>query len=123
MRKVILKCKGKELVFELRDTLTADIIYNSLPLKSKIQKWGEEIYFDTGLSIELEKNAKSVVNIGEIAFWNSGSAVAIGYGKTPISKGNEIRLISPCNIWADCKFDKSYIENIKENETVILEKV
>ena len=123
MRKVILKCKGKELVFELRDTLTADIIYDSLPLKSKIQKWGEEIYFEIGLSIELEKNAKSVVNIGEIAFWNSGSAIAIGYGKTPISKGNEIRLISPCNIWADCKFDKSYIENIEENETIILEKV
>ena len=95
MRKVILKCKGKELVFELRDTLTADIIYNSLPLKSKIQKWGEEIYFETGLSIELEKNAKSVVNIGEIAFWNSGSAIAIGYRKIPISNGNEIRLISP----------------------------
>ena len=54
MRKVILKCKEKELVFELKDTLTADIIYNSLPLKSKIQKWGEEIYFETGLSIELE---------------------------------------------------------------------
>ena len=123
MRKVIIKCKGKKLDFELRDTLTADIIYDSLPLKSKIQKWGEEIYFETGLSIELEKTAKSVVNIGEIAFWNGGSAIAIGYGKTPISKGKEIRLISPCNIWADSKFDKSYIENIKENETVILEKV
>ena len=123
MRKVILKCKETKLVLDLRETLTADIIYNALPLKSKVQKWGDEIYFETGLSIELEKNAKSVVNIGEIAFWNSGSAIAIGYGKTPISNGNEIRLISPCNIWADSKFDKSYIENIKENETVILEKV
>ena len=45
MRKFIFKCKGKELVFELRSTLTADIIYNSLQLRSKIQKWGEEIYF------------------------------------------------------------------------------
>ena len=80
MRKVILKCKGKELVFELRNTLTADIIYNSLPLKSKIQKWGEEIFFETGLNVELENNAKSVVNIGEIAYWNNGSAIAIGYG-------------------------------------------
>ena len=122
MRKVILKCKGKELVFELRDTLTADIIYNSLPLKSKIQKWGEEIYFDTGLSIELEKNAKSVVNIGEIAFWNSGSAIAIGYGKTPVSQEDEIRLISPANVWADCEFEKEYIHSIKEGEAVLVEK-
>tara|TARA_B100001063_G_scaffold69130_1_gene63206 strand:+ start:2447 stop:2818 length:372 start_codon:yes stop_codon:yes gene_type:complete len=123
MRKVILKCKETKLVLELRETLTADIIYNALPLKSKVQKWGDEIYFETGLIIELESDAKSIVNIGEIAFWNSGSAIAIGYGKTPISKGNEIRLISPCNIWADSKFEKSCIENIKENETIILEKI
>ena len=123
MRKVILKCKETKLVLDLRETLTADIIYNALPLKSKVQKWGDEIYFETGLSIELESDAKSIVNIGEIAFWNSGSAIAIGYGKTPISKGNEIRLISPCNIWADTKFEKSCIENIKENETIILEKI
>jgi hypothetical protein len=123
MRKVILKCKETKLVLDLRETLTADIIYNALPLKSKVQKWGDEIYFETGLSIELESDAKSIVNIGEIAFWNSGSAIAIGYGKTPISKGNEIRLISPCNIWADSKFEKSCIENIKENEIIILEKI
>ena len=123
MRKVILKCKETKLVLDLRETLTADIIYNALPLKSKVQKWGDEIYFETGLSIELESDAKSIVNIGEIAFWNSGSAIAIGYGKTPISKGNEIRLISPCNIWADSKFEKSCIENIKVNETIILEKI
>ena len=123
MRKVILKCKETKLVLDLRETLTADIIYNALPLKSKVQKWGDEIYFETGLSIELETDAKSIVNIGEIAFWNGGSAIAIGYGKTPISKGNEIRLISPCNIWADSKFEKSCIENIKENETIILEKI
>ena len=123
MRKVILKCKETKLVLDLRETLTADIIYNALPLKSKVQKWGDEIYFETGLCIELESDAKSIVNIGEIAFWNSGSAIAIGYGKTPISKGNEIRLISPCNIWADSKFEKSCIENIKENETIILEKI
>ena len=123
MRKVILKCKEIKLVLDLRETLTADIIYNALPLKSKVQRWGDEIYFETGLSIELESDAKSIVHIGEIAFWNSGSAIAIGYGKTPISKGDEIRLISPCNIWADCKFKKSDIENIKENETIILEKI
>ena len=118
MKKIVLKFKDKNLVLNLRDTPTADLIYYILPFTSTVKKWGEEIYFETPINVELEKNAKEVVEFGEIAFWNGGSAIAIGYGKTPVSKENEIRLISPCNIWADSNFDKNYIEQIKENETV-----
>ena len=122
MKKIILKFKDKVLILNLRDTPTAELIYDALPISSSVKKWGEEIYFETPLDIELENNARAVVEFGEIAFWNGGSAIAIGYGKTPVSKNNEIRLISPCNIWADSNFDKSYIEQIKENETVEIEK-
>ena len=118
MKKIVLKFKEKKLVLNLRDTPTANLIYNELPFTSKVKKWGEEIYFETSFNVELEDNARTVVELGEIAFWNGGSAIAIGYGKTPVSNGNEIRLISPCNIWADSNFDKNYIEQIKENETV-----
>ena len=123
MKKIILKFKDKELILNLRDTPTANIIYDSIPFSSTVKKWGEEIYFETPVNIELEDNARAVVEFGEIAFWNGGSAIAIGYGKTPISKENEIRLISPCNIWADSSFDKNYIEQIKENEYVKLKKL
>ena len=123
MKKIILKFKDKELILNLRETPTANIIYDSLPFSSIVKKWGEEIYFEIPVNIELEYNARSVVEFGEIAFWNGGSAIAIGYGKTPISKENEIRLIAPCNIWADSNFEKSYIEKIKENEIVKLEKL
>ncbi len=122
MKKIIIKFKDKRLILNLRDTQTAELIYNALPFTSTVRKWGEEIYFETPVVVKLEENAKAVVNFGEIAFWNEGSAIAIGYGKTPVSKENEIRLISPCNIWADSSFDKSYIENIKENEIVKIEK-
>ena len=122
MKKIILKFKDKELILNLRDTPTAALIYDSLPFSSIVKKWGEEIYFETPVDIELEDDARAVVEFGEIAFWNGGSAIAIGYGKTPVSNNNEIRLISPCNIWADSNFDKSYIEQIKENETVEIEK-
>ena len=121
MKKIVLKFKNKNLFLILRDTPTADLIYDALPLTSTVKKWGEEIYFEIPVDIELEDNARAVVEFGEIAFWNGGSAIAIGYGKTPVSKKNEIRLISPCNIWADSDFDKSYIEQIKENETVEIE--
>ena len=123
MKKIILKFKDKELILNLRDTPTANIIYDSIPFSSTVKKWGEEIYFETPVNIELEDNARAVVDYGEIAFWNGGSAIAIGYGKTPISKENEIRLVSACNIWADSSFDKNYIEQIKENEYVKLEKL
>ncbi len=123
MKKIVLKFNDKNLILNLRDTPTADIIYDSLPFASTVKKWGEEIYFELPVDIELEDNARAVVEFGEIAFWNEGSAIAIGYGKTPVSKGNEIRLISPCNIWADSDFEKNYIKRIKENETVRIEKL
>ena len=123
MKKIILKFKDKNLILNLRDTPTAKLIYNALPFTSIVKKWGEEIYFETPVDAKLENNSRAVVEFGEIAFWNEGSAIAIGYGKTPVSNENEIRLISPCNIWADSNFDKSYIDQIKENETVKVQKL
>ena len=123
MKQLILKFENKELILKLRNTKTAHIIYNALPFQSIVQKWGEEIYFDTPLNINLDPDARSVVEYGEVGFWVAGSAIAIGYGRTPVSQENEIRLISPANIWADCKFQKEYISDINQGEIVIVEKL
>ena len=120
MKKLFLRIKNKTLVLYLKDTKTASIIYESLPIQSEISTWGEEIYFSTKLLIEKEPDAKSVVEFGEIAFWTEGSSIAIGYGKTPISISDEIRLASSCNIWATANFEKSFFDDIKDGDKISL---
>ena len=121
MKKLILKFNSKHLEINLRNTETAKLIAETIPIYSKIQIWGEEIFFDTNLQVKLEDDAKEVVQLGELAFWTEGSAIAIGYGKTPVSIDQEIRLISPCNVWGDGNFKKSDFDNIKIGDDISLE--
>ena len=121
------KCKITidKIIFEvvLFNSLTANKIWNSLPLSSNIKTWGKEIYFYTDVVANKEPNAKSIIEFGEIAYWPTGKAIAIGFGKTPISQKDEIRLADDCNIWGETKFDLKKLENITEGKPIKIEKI
>src|SRR5690348_16358827 len=103
---------------ELLDTPTAKAISAALPLTSAVLTWGEEVYFDVPVTVAREKYARAVVTPGEIAYWPQGPAIAIGFGRTPISQGNETRLASPCNIFAKALSSVKLLSKIKTGTKV-----
>lgn len=107
--KIILG--DKEIIAELYDNNTAKQIYDILPLESSFSAWGDEIYFEIPLSLDLDDSAKETVDKGELAYWPSGKCFCIFWGPTPASNGDEIRPASAVNVFG--KITEG-IENLKD---------
>lgn len=103
---------------------TAKAIFASLPIEGLAKRWGDEIYFDVGLKLPLEKDARQDVEVGDIAYWPEGPAICIFFGRTPVSKSEKPRAYSPVNIFGKISnIDIAALRKVKNGDRIKVEKV
>ncbi|MFD9334615.1 cyclophilin-like fold protein [Streptomyces sp. NPDC060028] len=110
-----------QLTATLDETPTAKALTEALPISASAHTWGEEVYFDTGICVALEPGALQVVEPGTVAFWTEGDALALPYGPTPISRGGESRLASPCNVLGSFDGDPRLLATVRDGDPVRVE--
>ncbi|MBN1882718.1 MAG: hypothetical protein JW885_11130 [Deltaproteobacteria bacterium] len=105
---------------ELLDTETARAVVSCLPITGKVNRWGEEIYFQIPMEMGRDAGARDVVGAGELGYWPDGNAFCIFFGKTPASRGDEIRAASPVNIFGRVVGDAMRFGDVSDGEEIIV---
>ena len=100
---------------------TVDKLLAALPCTSRVNTWGEEVYFDLPFAAAPEPGAQQVVPPGTVCFWVEGSALALPWGRTPISRGDECRLASACNVLGRIRGDPSVLKSARSGDTIRVE--
>lgn len=123
MAKVRIAWRAGEVIADLRDTPTAKKLLAALPCKTSAKTWGEEVYFGLPVKAQLEPDAQQVVDAGSVCFWVDGSALALPFGPTPVSRGSECRLVTKCNLLGKIAGDPRRLESVRDGDEISVEAV
>lgn len=107
---------------ELTDTALAKAVADKLPIETAPSEWGDEFYFGISVRSGLDETATKNVKIGDIGFWPPGNAMAIFFGPTPMSVGNDPVPASAVNLIGRITGDATLLRQASGTRTIRIEK-
>jgi len=119
-KRIVIKTGQVEVVAELNDTRTAQAVWEALPIKSRVNTWGDEIYFSIPLDLELE-DGRELVSIGDLGYWPTGNAFCIFFGSTPASRGDEIRPASAVTVFGKVVGNTDILKQVASDSDIVVE--
>ena len=121
MARVRIAWQGGEVNANLRGTHTAKQLLAVLPCEASANTWGDEVYFEVPLKAILEADAQQVVEPGTVCFWVQGNSLALPFGPTPVSKGDECRLVTRCNVLGTIEGEPRQLKTVKQGVAIRVE--
>jgi hypothetical protein len=112
--RIEISWESGRLTAILNDTPTARLVWEALPHTASASTWGEEVYFELPVRAELEDDARQVVDPGTVCFWTGGNSLALPYGPTPASQGDECRLVTEVNIIGSIEGDPRALSSVRD---------
>ena len=109
---ISIKAGTIQVRVELNNTRTARALLGILPVKATGNTWGDEIYFDVPLSVQIE-DGREVVQMGDVAYWPDGPSLCLFFGRTPASRGDEIRAASPVTVLGRILGDPKVLKSVR----------
>ena len=76
---------GVRVVCELVDEPELEKLLRGSPFETEAERWGDEVYFKLPVKLELN-GERTVMEVGEVAYWPNGNCLCIFFGPTPMSK-------------------------------------
>jgi hypothetical protein len=121
MARLRIAWKDGEVTAHLRDTPSVRQLVNALPGRATAQTWGEELYFELPFEAAIEADAQQVVEPGTVCYWVEGGSLALPFGPTPASKGQECRLVTRCNVLGQIEGDPRRLKAVKPGAAINVE--
>jgi hypothetical protein len=120
-KKILIRAGELVVQANLNNSPTAKAIAEALPIKGKANRWGGEIYFTIPVKTELEADSRDVLEAGELGYWPTGEALCLFFGKTPASRGDEIRAASDVNVVGKVTGDCSVLWKVPGGAEIVVE--